>query len=318
MMFECLPKVIADGPLSHSVIALLEGKVELLPWEHLICDRDESISGIYTFGHPIVNGELMDKVPNIKVISNHGVGVDHISLKDAQARGIPVGNTPGVLDGATADMGFCLLMAAARRLVKAVSIARFHIDDLKLKRSEAFLGREIHGASLGIVGLGRIGLQVARRAVGFDMDVSYYNRNRRIDIESKLGVTYKSLDELLATSDYIMLCVPLTDETTRLIGADELRLMRPTATLINIARGAVVDTDALTIALAENWIYAAGLDVTDPEPLPKGHPLLTLDNVIVAPHIGSATVQTRQKMAELSVQNLLAGLAGETLPNRIV
>jgi glyoxylate reductase len=318
MMFECLPKVIADGPLSHSVIALLEGKVELLPWEHLICDRDESISGIYTFGHPIVNGELMDKVPNIKVISNHGVGVDHISLKDAQARGIPVGNTPGVLDGATADMGFCLLMAAARRLVKAVSIARFHIDDSKLKRSEAFLGREIHGASLGIVGLGRIGLQVARRAVGFDMDVSYYNRNRRIDIESKLGVTYKSLDELLATSDYIMLCVPLTDETTRLIGADELRLMRPTATLINIARGAVVDTDALTIALAENWIYAAGLDVTDPEPLPKGHPLLTLDNVIVAPHIGSATVQTRQKMAELSVQNLLAGLAGETLPNRIV
>ncbi len=318
MMFQKLPRVIADGPLSHSVSVLLEGKVELLPWEHFFGQRDENVSGIYTFGHPVLTCDLMDKVPKVKVISNHGVGVDHISLKDAQARGIPVGNTPGVLDGATADMGFCLLMAAARRLVEGVSIARFGIDEKKLKRSEVVLGREIHGASLGIVGLGRIGLQVARRAAGFDMDVSYYNRNRRIDIESKLGVAYKSLNELLATSDYIMLCVPLTDETTRLIGADQLRLMRPTATLINIARGAVVDTDALTIALTENWIFAAGLDVTDPEPLPKGHPLLELDNVIVAPHIGSATVQTRQKMAELSVQNLLAGLAGATLPNRIV
>jgi glyoxylate reductase len=259
----------------------------------------------------------MDNAPNVKVISNHGVGVDHISLKDAQARGIPVGNTPEVLDGATADMGFCLLMAAARRLVEGVRIASFGVGQSKPKSPEAFLGREIHGASLGIIGLGRIGLQVARRATGFDMHVSYYNRNRRTDIEAKLGVTYKPLHELLATCDYIMLCIPLTDETTRLIGVDQLRLMRPTATLINIARGAVVDTDALTIALTENWIYAAGLDVTDPEPLPKEHPLFQLDNVIIAPHIGSATVQTRQKMAELSVQNLLAGLAGATLPNRI-
>jgi glyoxylate reductase len=318
MMIQGLPRVIADGPLSHAVSALLEGQVELLPWEQLLGEIDESVSGIYTFGHPVLNGDLMDKVPNVKVISNHGVGVDHISLKDAQARGIQVGNTPGVLDGATADMGFCLLMAAARRLVEAVGIARFGVDQSKPKRSEAFLGREIHGASLGIVGLGRIGLQVARRAAGFDMQVCYYNRNRRMDIESKLGITYKTLEELLATSDYVMLCVPLTDETTGLIGAAQLRLMRPTATLINIARGAVVDTDALTKALSENWIYAAGLDVTDPEPLPKGHPLLELDNVIVAPHIGSATVQTRQKMAELSVQNLLAGLTGATLPNRIV
>ncbi|MCY2976142.1 MAG: D-glycerate dehydrogenase [Planctomycetota bacterium] len=317
MMFQELPRVIADGPLSHAVSVLLEGRVELLPWQHLLGQEDETVSGIYTFGHPVLTGDLMDKAPNVKVISNHGVGVDHISLKDAQARGIPVGNTPGVLDGATADMGFCLLMAAARRLVEGVEIARFGVDQFKPKRSETFLGREIHGASLGIVGLGRIGLQVARRAAGFDMHVSYYNRNRRTDIESKFDVTYKPLHELLATCDYIMLCVPLTDETKRLIGVDQLRLMRPTATLINIARGAVVDTDALTIALTENWIYAAGLDVTDPEPLPKGHPLLELDNVIVAPHIGSATVQTRQKMAELSVQNLLAGIAGAALPNRI-
>jgi len=260
----------------------------------------------------------MDKVPNIKVISNHGVGVDHISLADAQARDIPVGNTPGVLDGATADMGFCLLMAAARRLVEGDRIARVGTEDLNRIKLGALVGREVHGSRLGIVGMGRIGLQVARRASGFDMQVSYFNRTRRTDIESQLGVTYQPLHDLLATCDYIMLCVPLTEETVGLIGADELRMMLPTATLVNIARGAVVDTDALTIALTEKWIHAAALDVTEPEPLPIGHPLLKLDNVIVVPHIGSATVQTRRKMAELSVQNLMAGLAGDELLKRIV
>jgi len=317
-MLPSLPRVIADGPLSNAAIELLQGRVELLPWEHLFGKTDETVSGIYTFGHPVLNGELMDKVPNIKVISNHGVGVDHISLTDAQARGIPVGNTPGVLDGATADMGFCLLMAAARWLVEGDRIARIGTEDLKTKKLGALVGREVHGSRLGIVGMGRIGLQVARRASGFDMQVSYFNRTRRTDIESQLRVTYQPLHDLLATCDYIMLCVPLTEETVGLIGADELRMMLPTATLVNIARGAVVDTDALTIALTENWIHAAALDVTEPEPLPKDHPLLKLDNVIVVPHIGSATVQTRQKMAELSVKNLMAGLAGDALLNRVV
>jgi len=317
-MLQNLPRVIADGPLSNAAIELLQGHVELLPWENLFGETDETVSGIYTFGHPVLNGELMDKVPNIKVISNHGVGVDHISLTDAQARDIPVGNTPGVLDGATADMGFCLLMAAARRLVEGDRIARVDTEDLKTKKLGALVGREVHGSRLGIVGMGRIGLQVARRASGFDMQVSYFNRTRRTDIESQLGVTYQPLHDLLATCDYIMLCVPLTEETVGLIGADELRMMLPTATLVNIARGAVVDTDALTIALTENWIHAAALDVTEPEPLPIGHPLLKLDNVIVVPHIGSATVQTRQKMAELSVKNLMAGLAGDALLNRVV
>jgi len=317
-MLQSLPRVIADGPLSNAAIELLQGHVELLPWEHLFGEIDETVAGIYTFGHPVLNGELMDKVPNIKVISNHGVGVDHISLADAQARDIPVGNTPGVLDGATADMGFCLLMAAARRLVEGDRIARVGTEDLNRIKLGALVGREVHGSRLGIVGMGRIGLQVARRASGFDMQVSYFNRTRRTDIESQLGVTYQPLHDLLATCDYIMLCVPLTEETVGLIGADELRMMLPTTTLVNIARGAVVDTDALTIALTEKWIHAAALDVTEPEPLPIGHPLLKLDNVIVVPHIGSATVQTRRKMAELSVQNLLAGLAGDELLKRIV
>ena len=176
------------------------------------------------------------------------------------------------------------------------------------------LGREIHGATLGILGMGRIGAQVARRARGFDMNVFYHNRNRRADIEQSLGATHVSQDELLASSDYVVLTVPLTAETRGLIGRPELARMKRTAILINIARGPVVDTEALTEALTARVIYAAALDVTDPEPLPRDHPLLRLDNVIIAPHLGSATDQTRERMASMSIDNLLAGIAGRSLP----
>lgn len=311
-----LPRVIADVPLSNATLELLDGKVELLAWDHFEKGNDPSVEGIYTFGHPELNGSMMDKMPGLKVISNYGVGVDHINLHDAQLRGIPVGNTPEVLDGATADMGFCLLLAAARRLVEGDRFARGpgygHHNPVRM------LGREVNGASLGIIGMGRIGWQVARRAMGFDMSVRYFNRSRRIDIEQQYGVQYLPLQELLQTSDYVMLCVPLTPDTRNLIGADELRQMQPTATLINIARGAVVNTDALTQAMQEKWIYAAALDVTEPEPLPRDHPLLNMENVIISPHLGSATVQTRQQMSRLSVENLLAGLVGAPLPKRIV
>lgn len=311
-----LPRVIADVPLSNATLELLDGKVELLAWDHFEKGNDPSVEGIYTFGHPELNGSMMDKMPGLKVISNYGVGVDHINLHDAQLRGIPVGNTPEVLDGATADMGFCLLLAAARRLVEGDRFARGpgygHHNPVRM------LGREVNGASLGIIGMGRIGWQVARRAMGFDMSVRYFNRSRRIDIEQQYGVQYLPLQELLQTSDHVMLCVPLTPDTRNLIGADELRQMQPTATLINIARGAVVNTDALTQAMQEKWIYAAALDVTEPEPLPRDHPLLDMENVIISPHLGSATVQTRQQMSRLSVENLLAGLVGAPLPKRIV
>jgi len=180
------------------------------------------------------------------------------------------------------------------------------------------LGREVHGSTLGILGMGRIGEQVARRARGFDMRVQYHNRRRRPVLEETLGVRYVSRDELLLSSDYIVLTVPLTAQTQRLIGRAELALMKPTAVLVNIARGPVVDTQALAEALAARRIYAAALDVTDPEPLPRDHPLLQLDNVIVTPHLGSATEQTRQRMVELSVENLLAGLAGRPLPSPVL
>lgn len=305
-----LPKVIADGPLAAAIDELLANKVQLLPWE-AAAEGDDSVVGIYTYGHRIVDDAMLERLPRLKVISNYGVGVDHVDVAAASKRGIPVGNTPGILDGATADMAFALLLAAARRLVEGDRYARgpefIHYDPAFI------LGREVHGATLGIVGLGRIGTQVARRALGFEMKLLYHNRTRRAEVEQSLSARYATLDELLVQSDFIVLTVPLTEQTTGLIGAAELAKMKPTATLINIARGPVVDADALANALRQRRIYAAALDVTDPEPLPRDHPLLRLDNLIITPHLGSATQQTRQHMAEISVQNLLKGLEGQPL-----
>jgi glyoxylate reductase len=271
---------------------------------------------VYTYGHPRVDGPLLDRLPGVRVISNYGVGVDHIVLADARQRGIPVGNTPGVLDGATADLGFALLLASARRLVEGDRYARS--PEFTVYDPGYMLGREVHSQTLGIVGLGRIGRQVARRALGFDMRVLYFNRKRRPEVEAELGVQYASFSDLLAGSDYVMLTCPLTPETRGLIGREALAQMKPTATLVNIARGPVVDTQALTEALQQGKIAAAALDVTDPEPLPRGHPLLAQANLTIVPHLGSATTQTRQRMAEMSVDNLLAGLAGKPLPTPVV
>lgn len=310
-----LPRVLADGPLAPTIEALLANETEVVPWEALR-GSDEGVAGIYTFGHPTVDAALLAKLPNVRVISNYGVGVDHIRLDDALARGIPVGNTPGILDGATADMGFALLLAAARRVVEGDRYARG--DDFTRYDPCYMLGREVHHATLGIIGMGRIGEQVAQRARGFDMRVMYHNRRARPEAEARLGVEKATLEQLLVESDFVMLTCPLTDETRGLIGREQLALMKPTAILVNIARGPVVDTEALTAALAAKRIYGAALDVTDPEPLPRMHPLLALDNVTIVPHLGSATEQTRQRMAEISVENLLRGLRGEALLHRVV
>jgi glyoxylate reductase len=306
-----LPRVLADLPLGTVVTPMLAGRVELLPWPAAQESGAEQITAVYTYGHPTVDAALLGRLPALRVVSNFGVGVDHIDVAAAAARGVPVGNTPGILDGATADLAFALVLAAGRRLVEGDRYARgphfLHYDPSYM------LGREVHDSTLGIVGLGRIGAQVARRARAFDMTVLYHNRRRRPDDES-LGVRHAALDELLAAADYVVLTVPLTAETRGLIGRAELARMKPTATLINVARGPVVDTEALAEALAARALYAAALDVTDPEPLPRDHLLLRLDNVIITPHLGSATEQTRRRMAEVSVENLLAGLAGRPLP----
>jgi glyoxylate reductase len=305
-----LPRVLADGPLAAAICQLLSGHVEVVPWEAAAAG-DRTIEGIYTYGHPRVDGALLDRLPSVRIISNYGVGVDHIDLAAAAARGIAVGNTPGILDGATADMAFALLLAAARRVVEGDRYARS--PQFTSYDPGYMLGREVHHATLGIVGLGRIGSQVARRARGFDMTILYHNRRPRPEAEAELGVQYVPLDQLLERADYVVLCMPLTPETRGLIAAAQLRRMKSTATLVNISRGPVVDTQALYEALREGVIGAAALDVTEPEPLPRDHPLLKLDNVVIVPHLGSATVETRQQMARISVENLLAGLHGQPL-----
>jgi glyoxylate reductase len=309
------PRVLADLPVSNAVLELLGDKCELIPWDIARQTDPGKIDAIYTYGHPTVDGKMLDHLRGVRVISNFGVGVDHIDVAAATARGIPVGNTPGILDGATADLAFALILAGGRRVVEGDRHAR---GPEFLNYDPSFiLGREIHGSTLGIIGMGRIGEQVARRARGFDMTVLYHNRNRKPSAESTLGVQFASREELLTAADYVVLTVPLTPETRGLIGRAELAMMKPTASLVNVARGAVVDLAALTEVLTARRIHAAALDVTDPEPLPRDHPILKLKNIIITPHLGSATEQTRYRMAELSIENLFAGLAGQPLPFRV-
>lgn len=305
-----LPRVLADLPVSPVVTELLAGRAELVPW-----DSAGPVDAIYTYGHPTVDAAMLDRFAGAKVVSNFGVGVDHIDLRAAVARKIPVGNTPGVLDGATADLAFALLLAAGRRVVEGDRHAR---GPAFTRYDPSFmLGREVHGRTLGVFGMGRIGRQVAMRGRGFGMSILYHNRTRNDEAEIALGAKYATKDELLAAADYVVLTLPLTAETRGYIAAAELARMKPTAVLVNVARGAVVDKDALAEALAAKRIFAAALDVTDPEPLPRDHPLLALDNLVITPHLGSATEETRRKMAELSVQNLFAGLSGAELPFRV-
>lgn len=241
-----------------------------------------------------VGGELMD---GLKAIANYAVGTDNIDLQAATARGIPVGNTPDVLTETTADLAFALMLAAARRITEADAYVR--AGRWGEWSPDVLLGHDVHGATLGIVGYGRIGKAVAKRARGFDMEVIH-------------GIP---LDELLERSDFVSLHAPLTETTRGMIGAEQLARMKPTAILVNTARGPLVDTGALAEALGSGRIAGAALDVTDPEPLPKDHPLLQAPNLVVAPHIGSASHRTREAMADMAVDNLLAALQGERMPH---
>ncbi|MBL8814713.1 MAG: D-glycerate dehydrogenase [Planctomyces sp.] len=308
------PVVLAD-PLPPLFFEIAGDQFEIRALEADGAVDSGLVSAIVTYGHPLIDGAVMDRFPSLRVISNHGVGVDHIHLPAAAERNIPVGNTPGCLDASTADMTMALLLAVARNVVVGDHFARgpqfTHYDPSVL------IGQEVTGSTLGIIGLGRIGAQVAKRAAAFDMKVVYHNRSRRTDLEQSMGVEYRSMPELLAVSDFVSLNCPLTADTRGLIGSKELSMMKRTAILINMARGPVVQTDALLEALKRRTIAAAGLDVTDPEPLPRNHELLTLDNVVIAPHLGSASNGTRRRMMEITVQNLIAGLNGQPLPFRV-
>lgn len=254
-----------------------------------------------------IDAELIEAYPQLRAIANYAVGFDNIELDAARARSIAVGNTPGVLTETTADLAFALILACARGLPAAEADVR--AGRWTTWSPQGWLGRDVHGATLGIVGPGLIGEAVARRGEGFGMEV--------LRSGSSPGPGRIELAELLARSDFVSIHAPLNEGTRGLIGEPELRAMKPTAILVNTARGPLVDPRALRRALARGWIAAAGLDVTDPEPLPADDPLLDASNLIVLPHIGSATHSTRAAMASLAVDNLIAALAGEPMPHPV-
>jgi len=309
-------RVFITRPIPEKAVELIRESCQIDMWEGdeppPIRERVADIHGLLTYGHEGVTAAIIDAGKELKVISNMGVGYNHIDVAAATKRGIAVGNTPGILDDTTADMTFALLLAAARNVVKGFDYVRS--GRWKVYDPNILWGHDVHHATLGIIGLGRIGSAVARRALGFGMRILYHNRHRRPDLEKELGAEHRPLPELLSESDFVTLHVPLTAETHNLIGAKELWLMKPTTILVNVARGPVVDSKALYEALKEGWIAGAGLDVTDPEPTPPDDPLLSLENVVIAPHLGSATVGTRTKMAMMAASNLLAGLRGEKPP----
>ena len=308
--------ILVNSTLPGTITAMFDPAWKIHPWSKLQAEDSilQEIEGMLIYGHPTINASLMDQTPRLKVISNFGVGVDHIHLSDAKERGISVGYTPNLLDGATADHTFALLMAIARNIVIGHRYACG--PDFTAHDPSILLGSEVHSSTLGIVGLGNIGKQVARRASGFDMRVLYHNRKPDPNAEAALGATYTPLPKLLTESDFVTINVPLTNETRSLIGSKEFAQMKSTAYLINVARGGVVDHNALLYALQNGQIAGAALDVTEPEPLPRDHPLLQQENLILSPHLGSATIQTRQAMARRFIDNLKAGLEGTPLPTQ--
>ncbi len=286
---------------------------ELPPSRQELLEHVRGVEGLLCLLTDRIDGEVMDAAgPQLKVISNHAVGFDNIDVEAATARGIAVGNTPDILTDATADFTFALMMAAGRRLLEGVRYVRE--GKWKTWHPSLLLGVDFRGATLGLIGFGRIGKAMARRAAGFDMRVLYYDP-QETQSDPNIRAQRVEFDTLLAESDFISLHTPLTPETRHLIDAVALSKMKPTAVLVNTSRGPVVDLEALYVALKEHRIFAAALDVTEPEPLPPDSPLLTLDNVVITPHIASASKTTREKMAWMAAQNLIAGLKGEHLPN---
>jgi lactate dehydrogenase-like 2-hydroxyacid dehydrogenase len=305
-------------------IAPIEAIAETTVWpDELPPPRDELLravagcDGVLTLLTDKVDDEFLDAAgPGLKVVSNYAVGFDNVDLPACTRRGIPVGNTPGVLTDTTADLAWALILAAARRLPEGDRYVRD--GRWRTWGPLLLLGPDVHGATIGIVGFGRIGQAVARRAMGFGMTILYHDLQRADPaVETAYSATFLPLEELLPRSDVVSLHVNLTPDTQHLIDAEKLGWMKPTAILVNTSRGPVVDHVALADALVQRRISAAALDVTEPEPIPMDHPLVGLDNCLIVPHIASASRATRAKMAEMAAANLLAGLRGERLPTPV-
>jgi glyoxylate reductase len=316
------PKVFVTRKIFPEALDKIGQAADMEVWEDdfppsydVLLQKASDADGLLTMLTEKIDANLMEKSPRLKIVSNMAVGHDNIDIPAATRHNIRIGYTPGVLTETTADLIFALLLAAARRVAEGDKYIRD--GQWKTWGPMFLLGQDVHHASLGIIGLGRIGMEVAKRARGFDMKILYYSRTRKTKREEKeLGLEYvDQMPELLSRSDFVSIHVPLNPETRHLIGAKEFAAMKPTAIYINASRGPVTDQRALYEALKNGKIAYAGIDVTETEPIPMNDPLLTLNNIVITPHIGSASVLTRKKMALMATDNLLAGLRGEPLPN---
>ncbi len=313
------PRVYVTRQIFPDALDLIEKSAELELWpedeppspeqlKEALADVDGAIINVMDR----IDASVLDAAPKLRVLSQVAVGLDNIDIPESTKREILVGYTPGVLAKSTADLAFGLLLAVARRVVESDKWVRE--GNWKISHHPMFwLGSEVNGSTLGILGLGGIGLEMAKRAKGFDMKVLYHSRTRKRELEKEHGFKYASFKRVLADSDFISIHVPLTPETNKFIGKKQLKAMKKSAILVNLSRGPVVDTEALYKALKKGWIAGAGLDVFDPEPVPREHPILGLDNVVVLPHIGSASNRSRREMHLLAARNLVAGLNGERL-----
>jgi glyoxylate reductase len=317
------PTIFITRKIPDTAVQMLQLHFEISMWDEedtvvpreLLREKIKTVDGLLCLLTESIDEELIKTANNLKVISNLAVGFNNIDVKAATEKGIMVTNTPGVLTEATADLTFSLLMATARRIPEASEFVRS--GDWKTWSPMLLTGQDVYGATIGIIGMGRIGEAVGRRAKGFNMNILYHNRSRKEQAESELGAKYVELEELLTQSDFVVVLAPFTEETRNLIAKRELELMKNTAILINVARGGMVNEEDLFEALKDNKIWAAGLDVFEQEPVPLDHPLLSLPNLVALPHIGSASIKTRIKMAEVAAQNMLHALQGE-IPQSIV
>lgn len=321
-MIQPLKKAFVSRKIADDALDLLRDAAEVRVWQEdraippdILRAECANADGLLCMLTDKIDADFLDAVPNLKVISTLAVGYDNITVPACTERGIPVGHTPGVLTETTADLAFALILATARRMHESEQFLR--AGKWTQWSPNLLTGSDVHHATLGIVGMGRIGYEVARRAFGFQMRILYHSRTRHPDVEADFGAIWQPLDALLEQSDWVSLHTPLNSETRHLISTDQFARMKPTATIINTARGAVIDENALIAALQSRRIAGAGLDVFTVEPLAMESPLLTLDNVVLVPHIGSATVATRRNMALLAARNLIAGLRGEPMPHCI-
>ncbi|MBP1905120.1 gluconate 2-dehydrogenase [Paenibacillus turicensis] len=316
------PYVVITKKIPQHVETFIADHCRYIKWEDqgtmpmdMILEHLPKADGLLTASHTI-NEQLLAHAPQLKVVSTLSVGYNHFDIEAMRARKVLGTNTPGVLNETVADLIFSLMLATARRIPEIDQYIRQGKWTSSLP--ESMFGLDVHHKTLGIIGMGGIGEAVAHRAKwGFDMNILYHNRSRKPELEDKLDAKYCTLEKLLAEADFIVIMTPLTKQTYHLIGKKQFALMKPTSIFINASRGATVDEDALVEALQNKQIYAAGLDVFKQEPIDPNHPLLTLPNVVLLPHIGSATQETRDAMALLAAQNLVTALQGECPPNLV-